>query len=53
MSAKSLKFSVHQPQHGSKSEWKPSFNGQYFQTSRISDIWFNQNARYEQNLIFQ
>ena len=25
-------------------ERKPSFNGQYFQTSRISDDWFNENA---------
>ena len=32
---------------------KPSFNGQYFQTSRISDIWFNENAWYVQNLICQ
>ena len=25
-------------------ERKPSFNGQYFQTLRISNIWFNENV---------
>ena len=29
---------------------KPSFNGQYFQTSQVSDIWFHEIAYYEQNL---
>ena len=43
------RFLVHPPQNGDhvkfcEIEWKPSFNGQYFQTSQISDILFNQNA---------
>ena len=45
-------FFVHPPQSegvgGQKGfcriKWKPSFNSQYFQTSRISDIWLNENA---------
>ena len=40
-------------QNFSKFERKQSFNGQYFQTSQISDIWFNENALYKQNLIIQ
>ena len=27
-------------------ERKRSFKGQYFQTSRISDIWFNENSKF-------
>ena len=42
-------FLVYPPQNYCKIEQKPILmaniiNGQYFQTSRISDIWFNQNA---------
>ena len=43
------RFLVHPPQNGGsvkfcETERKPSFNDQYFQTSRISDIWFNENS---------
>ena len=50
MSAKSLKFfgpstTKWQPYKiFGKLNQKPSFNGEYFQTSQISDIWFNENA---------
>ena len=39
-------FLVHPPPNGSlcETEQKSSFNSQRFQTSRISDIWFNENA---------
>ena len=42
-------FLVHPPQNVGpvkicEIERKPSFNGQYFQTSRISNIWFNENS---------
>ena len=60
MSAESLKFFG--PPTTKWRPWKifaklkgnqPSFNGQYCQTSQISDIWFNENAFYVQNLICQ
>ena len=49
MSAKSRSFLVHPQQIGGpatflRNQRKPSFNDQYFQTSRISDIWFNENS---------
>ena len=52
------RFLVHPPQNGGPVKFlrvkgKPSFTGQYFQTSRISDIRFNENASYVQNLICQ
>ena len=52
------RFLVHPPQNGGPVKFlrvkgKPSFTRQYFQTSRISDIWFNENAQYVQNLICQ
>ena len=42
-------FLVDPPQNGGPVKFlrnwtKSSFNGQYFQTSRISDIWFSENA---------
>ena len=42
-------FLVHPPQYGGPVKFceigqKSSFNSQYFQTSRISDIWFNEKC---------
>ena len=47
MSAKNFEFLVHLSQNYdpvNQIEREPSFNGRYFQISRISEIWFNEHA---------